>query len=331
MKLFLPYSIFRKVYITLVVFVLILLSGTLGYMFIEHYSYIDALYMTVITLSTVGFTEVKPLDDAGKVFSIVLIIINLGAFTYFVTWITGYFLSGEFASIYKLYKMKNSIQQLEGHIIICGFGRNGREAAKIIYQNKKDFVAVEKSPVRKEDLSFPVEFLVEDDATRDEALLEAGIKTASALITCLSEDADNLFVVLTARELNPNIKIISRASNDSTVRKLRSAGANNVIMPDKIGGAHMATLVLSPDVKEFIDLMATQSGEHFEITEVVASRDVTLETLNCWMETGATVLGIKTHGDYILNPPPKTAVKPGNRLIMMGSRTQLEKAKRHLL
>ncbi len=297
-------------------------------MVIEHYNVLDSVYMTVVTLSTVGYREVNPLSENGKVFTIFLIVINLSTFTYFITQLSAYFLDGEFASTYKIYKMKNSISELDGHVIICGFGRNGQEAARIFYQSKRDFVIIEKTESRKDDLPFKVKFIIENDATRDETLIEAGIQKASALVTTLPEDADNLYVVLTARELNPNIKIISRASNDSSVRKLKTAGANNVIMPDKIGGAHMATLVLSPDVKEFVDLMTTQSSEHFNIAEIEATKTITLEELNCWKTTGATILGLKTsEDDYSMNPVSKTVMHPGNRLIVMGSKEQLNKVR----
>ena len=288
--------------------------------------------MTVITLSTVGYGEVKPLDDAGRIFTMILVVVNLGTFAYVVAQLVSYFLDGEFIRTYKIYKMKNAISELEGHVILCGFGRNGREAAKVFQASKKDIVVIEKLAVAKEEMPFDVRYFLQADATRDETMMEAGIYKASALISTLADDADNLFVVLTARALNPKIKIISRAANDSTVKKLMTAGANNVIMPDKIGGAHMATLVLSPDVKEFVDLMATQTGGQFEITEVVAARTITLEELNCWFETGATILGLKTStGDYVLNPVAKTLIQPGTRIIAMGSKEQLGKLKRLLV
>lgn len=326
MRVFLPVRYFFKIYIAIAFFAFILLVGTVGYMLIEHYTFIEAFYMTVITVSTVGFTEVRPMGDTGRIFTSILIIANIGTFTYFLTQLSNYFLDGEFTRTYKSYTMKNSIDELKGHIIICGFGRNGREAAKIFNNSNKDFVVIEKTESRKDDLPFEVKFILEDDATRDETLLQAGIMKAQALVTTLPEDADNLYVVLTARELNPKIKIISRASNDSSVRKLKTAGASNVIMPDKIGGAHMATLVLSPDVKEFVDLMATQRSEHFNILEIESAKTISLEELSCWNNTGATILGMKTaEGEYSLNPVPKTILRPGNRLIVMGSKEQLNK------
>lgn len=331
MKIHFPFFLFRKVYYTLLVFAFILMVGTIGFMSIENYTLIEAVYMSVITLSTVGFTEVKPLDDAGRIFTSILILASIGTFTFLLTQLTSYFLDGEFIHLYKQYQMHSKINQLEGHVIICGFGRNGREAAKIFENSRKPIVVIEKANKRHDDLPFEMSHFLEDDATRDEALLAAGIAKASALLATLPEDADNLFIVLTARELNPKIKIISRASKDSTVKKLKAAGANNVIMPDKIGGAHMATLVLSPDVKEFVDLMATSSNEHFEIVELIAARTTTFKDVNCWNETGATILGMKNAmGEYILNPEANTEVQPGNRLIVMGSKEQLNKVKKLL-
>jgi len=304
------------------------MTGMVGYISIENYTPIEALYMTVITLSTVGFAEVRPLSDAGRVFTIFLITINLAVATFFIAQLSSYVFEGEFSRTYKLFKMKNSIKELRGHVIICGFGRNGREAAGIFTNSKRNFVVIENKATRKDDLPYEVNYYLEDDATRDETLLQAGIENASALISTLPDDADNVFVVLTARELNPKLKIISRASNDSSVKKLKTAGANNVIMPDKIGGAHMATLVISPDVKEFIDLMATQSNEHFSIEEIESAITISLEDLNCWKQTGATVLGIKTsEGEFSLNPNSKTVVRPGNRVIAMGAKEQLRKVK----
>ncbi len=326
MKFFLPARYFFKIYVSLAFFFVIILIGTVGFVVIEKYTLVEAVYMTVITVSTVGFTEVHPMSEAGRIFTSILIIANIGTFTYFLTMLSAYFLDGEFTATYKLYKMKNSINELEGHVILCGFGRNGREAAKIFHQNGKDFVVIERLESRKDDLPFAVDFILENDATRDETLLEAGIMKASALVTTLPEDADNLYVVLTARELNPNLKIISRASNDSSVKKLKTAGASNVIMPDKIGGAHMATLVLSPDVKEFVDIMATQNSEQFTIAEIVSGKTISLEELDCWKNTGATILGLKTlDGEYTLNPIPKAVVRHGDRLIVMGAKEQLSK------
>ena len=213
---------------------------------------------------------------------------------------------------------------MRDHVIVCGFGRNGREATAVLQKNNVPVVVIELQAAKFEDTDCAVEYRLIADATRDETLLEAGIERARALVCAMPSDADNVFVVLTARELNRHITIISRASDYTSVRKLKTAGANNVIMPDSIGGAHMAMLTLIPDVKEFIDLMSTQVGDGFQIVELLVRRSVDLRTLDAWYRTGATVLGIKTlANDYVLNPQPNMHLQTGERLIIMGSQEQI--------
>ncbi len=318
------YKPFRKIYFAVYLFTLAMVTGTAGFMIIEHYTLLEAMYMTVITLSTVGYGEVHPLGNAGRIFTMVLIVFDLGIFAYMIAFITSYFLEGEFSDEFKLYKMKKSIAGLSGHVIICGFGRNGREAARTLYEAGKDFVVIETKHHAIDDNTLQVDYYLQDDATRDEILKLAGIEKASALITTLPEDADNLFVVLTAHELNPNVKIISRASRDSSMKKLKIAGAHSVIMPDKVGGVHMANMVLNPDIRQFVDMLSNQNSDDFSIREIECSKSICLNELNGWQKTGATVLGIKTaHGDYKLNPSPDVQIIPGQSLIAMGSVNQL--------
>lgn len=323
------WRLFARLIIPVAMLLLTILFGTAGYMIIEHFRFLESLYMTVITISTVGFTEVRPLSDTGRIFTIFLVLVNLGLFTYFVTLLTRFFSDGEFVKLYKQIKMENSIQQLKQHVIICGFGRNGKESAQILFNNKIPFVVLEEKNDLEKDIEFEVPYFMKGDATKDEVLLEAGIKNARALITSLPIDADNLFVVLTAKQLNPAIKIISRASQDSSVKKLKIAGADNVIMPDKIGGAHMATLVMLPDVVEMLSIMSTKSNETFRVAELAAAKNITLGELDMWSKTNCTILGIKTEGNhYTVNPNAGYTVKPGDRLIVMGSDTQIEQAKK---
>lgn len=323
--------IFSRLLLPVFMLLLTILVGTAGFMFIEHYNFLDALYMTVITISTVGFAEVKPLSETGRIFTIILILVNLGLFTYFVTLLTRFFSDGEFIKLYKQIKMENSIQQLRQHVIICGFGRNGKESAQILFNNKIPFVVLEEKNEKEKDLDFEVLYFMKGDATKDEVLLEAGIKNARALIITLPIDADNVFVVLTAKQLNPGIKIISRASQDSSVKKLKIAGADNVIMPDKIGGAHMATLVMLPDVVEMLSIMSTQSNASFRVAEVQASKNISLGELDMWSKTNCTILGIKTAGNqYIVNPDAGYQISSGDGLIVMGSDAQIENAKKLL-
>jgi voltage-gated potassium channel len=279
--------------------------------------------MTVITLSTVGYQEVHPLSYEAKWFTILLILINLSLITFFVSYITQYFLDGNFQLFYKRYKMKRSINHLHDHVIICGFGRNGKAASHLISSNRVPAVILEKSAQHAEDEE-SLCLHMHADATKDESLMDAGIKNAKALITTLPDDADNLFIVLTARELNPALIIISRASNDSSIRKLKSAGATEVIMPDKIGGIHMATMVINPGVKAFIDYMSTQSS-NMQISEISVNKNIRLSEMDCWKKTGATILGIRnSEKNYILNPPAETMLGSGDCLIILGHEQQLE-------
>lgn len=321
---------FKGLLIPVMLFVVLLFVSTIGFMIIESYSFFDALYMTVITIGTVGYMEVHPLSDAGRVFTIFIILINIGAFTFFVTYLTRYLLDGEFIRTYKQMKMDNAIQQLRNHVIVCGFGRNGAESAHVLSENGIPFVVLEEKNELPDDLPFDVPFFMKGDATKDETLKEAGIDHARAIIATMPVDADNLFTVLTARQLNPNITIISRASHDSSVGKLKIAGANNVIMPDKIGGAQMATLVLNPDVQEMISIMASRNNEQFKMAELMATKNNSLANLNLWSSTGCTLLAIKNGNEYILNPGPAYVIHGGERVILMGSEDQIEEAKKRL-
>jgi voltage-gated potassium channel len=322
-------NLFRGLFSALLLLVGLMLAGSAGYMLIEKYNFLEAFYMTVITIASVGFSEVKPLSNDGRVFTIFLILINLGLFTYFITWLSRYFFDPEFIKKYKKINMENKIEHLSNHVIICGFGRNGKESAQILFNNKIPFVVLEEKEDAAADLNFEVTHIIKGNATRDEVLLEAGIKNARALISTLPVDADNLFVVLTARQLNPAITIISRASQDTSVNKLKIAGANNVIMPDKIGGAHMATLVMLPDVVELISILETRSNHQFRVAELKVQKNISLSNLDLWNKTNCTILGIKGEDNkYSINPPAAHVIHPGERLIVMGSEEQIEEAKK---
>jgi len=312
-----------KLLIAAMAFASVLLFGTIGFVIIEHFDFTDAFYMTVITISTVGFEEVHHLSDTGKWFTTVLIIINISLLTFFASHITQGILDGNFQQFYKRYKMKKAINQLRDHVILCGYGRNGKAAAHLMIKNNIPVVVLERhEPHSSEEDDLRYHMIA--DATKDEALQDAGIGYAKALITTLPEDADNLFIVLTAKEINPNLRIISRASNDTSIRKLKSAGAAEVIMPDKIGGIHMATLVINPDVKAFIDYMSNQSSD-VQLSEIPVKKTIGLSEMDCWKKTGATILGMRNaEKNYVLNPSAETQLREGDRIIAIGSQQQLK-------
>jgi voltage-gated potassium channel len=319
---------FSKLLRPIVLLLIAILFGVIGYMVTEGYSFLDALYMTVITVSTVGYEVIRPLSYAGKIFTIVLILVNIGLFTYFITLITRYLLDGEFIKRYKQMKMENNISHLKNHVIICGFGRNGKESAQILKNNNLPFVVIESTEDLQNDKNQKLDHFVKGNATKDEVLIEAGIKHAKAIITTLPVDADNLFLVLSARQLNPAVKIISRASVDSSVHKLKIAGADNVIMPDKIGGAHMATLVLQPDVTEILSIMSTTSNPSFRIVELPVGKTMLLSELDLWKRTHCTIIGLKNTGrHYSINPSPDHSLSIGDSIIVMGSEEQIKQAR----
>ncbi|MGB9696353.1 MAG: potassium channel family protein [Ignavibacteria bacterium] len=309
-----------------------ILLGTVGYILIENYSFLDALYMTVITVTTVGFREVRELSQGGRIFTIVLIITNIGLFFYGATKIVHLIIEGEFRNFFKYYSMTKSIAELKNHVIVCGYGRNGKQVCLELYDDKIPFVIIEKRPEIIDEIRDEGKYLfIEGDSTEESVLIEAGIKKAKALITTLPEDPDNVYVVLTARELNQNITIISRASVESSESKLKKAGANNVIMPEKIGGAHMAALVSKPDIIEFIAHLTGQ-GSDINITfEEIPLMDIsdeyqnkTIKDLDVRNKTGANIIGLKLEdGKYIINPAPETPINIKAQIIILGNSQQI--------
>lgn len=308
---------------------IIIIGGITGFMIIESFRFLDALYMTVITITTIGYMEVHPLSDSGRVFTIVLIITSFSSFTYALARLTQFIASGEMADYFKNKKIMTALEKLDGHVIICGFGRNGLQAAKTLQGHKVDFVIIDQQAERIESY-MPNMLCLVGDATDDEVLKKAGIERASSLICALPTDADNVFIVLSARSLNSKMRIISRASAATSIAKLKKAGANNVIMPDKIGGMHMATLVSKPDVIEFIDFLSGEAGESINIESIsyedipVEVRDSTLKEIMEWKKTGVNCIGIKNiDGMFLINPSNDTIITSGMKILVLGSKHQI--------
>ena len=321
-----------RIHKTLFLVFSIILLGVAGYMILSDYSFVDALYMTVITITTVGFGEVQPFTPEEKIFTVFLILTSITVFGYAVSIFSEYLVSGKLFEQFKHRKVEKKVKSLKGHTIVCGFGRNGKQAILKLKNYNQQFVVVEKDKEIVAELDVNNLLNIQGDATLDETLLRAGIKNASTLITALPSDADNLFVVLTANQLNSTCKIISRASNESSYSKLKIAGASNVIMPDKLGGDHMASLVVTPDVIEFVDRL-TIEGETTANLEEIAVDDLpkkyinkTILDLDLRRETGCTVIGIRTPDrDYIINPEAETALTIGSSLIVLGRPEQIIK------
>ncbi len=320
------------------VLMLIMLTGVTGFMIIEHYTFIDALYMTVITIGTIGYHEVKPLSETGKIFNIIFIISSFAVFTYALSRLTKYFVSGEMASYIKNRKLMNTIDKLYAHVIICGFGRHGQQAAKILTTNNIDFVVIDTVEIHMKSWLNENKSLVyiHGDATDDEVLIKAGIKKARALLLTLPTDADNVFIVLSARSINPGLIIISRAQLKSTVIKLKTAGADHIILPEIIGGSHMATLISKPDVIEFINNLWGDEAESINIESLAYEelppelKDKSIHEIITLHKTGVNCLGMKNKaGKFIINPPKETTIHPGMKIMLFGTMHQIVDIKHH--
>ncbi|NOR27768.1 MAG: potassium channel protein [Lutibacter sp.] len=326
-----------KLYISLFLLAVVLMIGVVGFLFISNETFIDSLYMTIITMSTVGFGTLHELNQTEKLFTIVLIILSIGVYGYSVTALTEYLANDNFFQRIKYKKMQQKIQKLQNHTVVCGYGRNGRQAVAKLKKFNMPCVVIEKSKTIIEELELNNILYVEGDGTDDKALNEAAITNAKSLITALPSDADNLFVVLSARQINKEFIIISRASNESSYKKLKIAGATNVIMPNKIGGEHMASLVVTPDLVEFVDRL-TISDECSTNLEEIAIDDLPSEFLNKTLldldlrrKTGCNVIGFKTSkNEYIINPEATTKLEPGTNLIVLGRPNQIEKLRQIL-
>jgi voltage-gated potassium channel len=314
------------------ILLLIMLTGTVGFILLEHYTVIDALYMTTITLATIGYNEVEPLSDAGKIFNIIFIISSFAVFAFIISSLTRDIVSGEMARHLKNRKFMNAISKFSGHVIICGFGRHGQKAAEILSANKMDYVVIDKEDVHMKTWLDEDKKLVyiHGDATDDETIMKAGIMKAKAVLLTMPADADNVFTVLSIRAMNPGIIIISRAQLKSSVGKLKTAGADHVILPELIGGAYMASLVSSPDVIELINSLWGDQPDSAHIESVAYEnlpaglKDKSIEEIVHHVNTGVNCLGIKDkEGRYIVNPPQDTIIAAEMKIIFFGSLQQI--------
>lgn len=307
--------------------------GTTGYMLIEGWSFLDALYMTVITTTTVGFSEVKNLSDGGRIFTMFLIFLSFGTFAYAITALTRYIVGGEYKRNLLEFKFSKNLNKMKKHVIICGYGRVGKQVAEDLLSQNIPVIVVESSKEIIEKTPASSQFIMlYGDASQDETLISAKVKDAKAIITCLPKDSDNLYVVLASREIRNDLIIISRSSTHSAVSKLKRAGANNVIMPDIIGGSHMASLVSTPDVIEFIESIKAQGMEGANIESISFSelpeefQHKTIKQLEAKKLTGVTIVGYKSpSGEYIVNPDWDIEVIPNSKLFVLGSPKQIKK------
>ncbi len=301
---------------------LVLLAGTLGYHRIEGWKLFDSFYMTVITLTTIGFQEVYPLSEKGRVFTMVLVFFGLGVVFYAINNGIKAILEGEIQGVFEKRRLDRMLKSMKNHFIVCGYGRMGRIICREFQERKVPFVVIEKEPLELDVDDKTI--VLQGDATSDELLKKAGIDRARGLISVLPTDAQNLYVVLSARGLNPDLYIVARVGEEGAEEKLLRAGATKVISPYHIGAMRIAHAVLKPAVVDFIEF-ATKTGhvelqmEEVPVAETSSLVGKTIHQAGIGRELGVIVVAIKrASGDMRFNPTHSTVIKPGDTLIVIG-------------
>jgi len=308
----------------------IVLVGTLWYWLVEKWTFAESAYMTVITLSTVGFSEVRPLEERGRLFTVALILMGLLTIGYIVNRFTEALIQGYFQEGIKLRQEKSLIESLDEHYIVCGFGRTGRHVAQEFFAEGIPFIIIDDNPEEVEEIKQLGYTVILGDATLDESLVRAKIAQAICVVTALPSDAENLYTVLSAKTLNPRIRAIARASNEEAVQKLQRAGADAVVSPYITGGKRLAAAALRPQVMDFVDGIITGSNRSYYLEEFLIDSETcpfvgkTLREAKLRSQSGALVLAIRRFdGNLIAGPTGETFILERDAFICMGTAEQL--------
>ena len=321
-----------KIYLAIILLLLITFIGVAGLKFLEDVSWLDAIYITVITISTVGYKEVIPYSNETKIFIICLIVVSV-VFTAFVISMITRYVFNEYSLIdLKQNKVKNKVKKLSNHVVLCGYGRNGKQALKKLKQYKKEVVVIEHDESKWDDLEENKVLFIKGDATQDDILEDANIKNASHLISALDDDTHNLFIVLSARQMNEKLKIICRASTETNYNKMKLAGANNVILPEKLGGDHLASLVVTPDLLDFFDKISISDGDTRNVLELKFNvlcpdqKEKSISELEQFHKTGCKIIGFKDQENrFEINPSSDLVLKKDSSVIVIGNSDQMKK------
>lgn len=317
----------RRILFIILTLSAVLVFGTAGFTFFLKLSFIDSLYMTVITISTVGYGLIKPLTSPSqKIFVIILILGGVSTVAYLVSTLFQFTLEEYFG---RRKRMQKQIQKLSNHYIIAGYGRVGKQIAIEFAKAKKEFVVIEKNEEMIKDLLNEGIYYIEGDATEDDTLIRAGIENAVGLTAALNSDADNVFMTLSAKTLNKNLTIVARANTQEAEAKLKAAGADRVISPSLIGARRMASMLLSPFISDYLDLISHSEKIEYRLEELTIEKnstlaDLSLESAAIRQKTGALVLSVKRGDKVNTNPDPSETLKPGDNLVVIGTSEQLQ-------
>jgi len=319
----------NRLILALISFLVLVLIGTSGYHWLEDLSVVDSLYMTVITISTVGFGEVRQLSASGRMFTIGLILGGGGIAAYSVSVTAEFFMSGEWRKYLEIRRRSRMLNDLKDHVIICGFGRVGRRVADELTQEGIPFLVVDANPERAQSAEAHGYMTMLGNAAKDHVLNEAGIRVARSLVAAVNSDAENLFIVLTARGLNPRMLIIARANYEDSEPKLLRAGANRTIVPYDISGRRIATMLVRPSVADFLDEVARVGGMELLIDQIEIRSDSpligkTIAEMNIRNNHGVTVLACRhPDGRFDIHPSSDALIESNGLLVVLGTREQL--------
>ncbi len=309
----------------------ILLLGTFGYMVIEKWDFLDSLYMTAISITTVGYGEITPLSDAGRVFTLVIIFLGIGILAYILGLAAQAMVEFRIKSIFGRRRLGMKMKSVKNHYIICGYGRIGKVISQELMSKKVPIVIIDNNPESKEAFDQQAVLYIIDDATNEDILIEAGVERAKGLIAVVSSDADNLFITMTARGLSPDLFILARADEEQSHKKLLRAGANRVVLPYLIGGQKMANTIMKPAVTEFLEFMVHDKDVELEIEELLVHeksklKGVTLVDSQIRKEMNVMILAIrKKTGNMMFNPSSESIIETGDTLIALGYSSELKR------
>jgi len=321
----------RNIIRALIMLGLVLLIGTAGYMVIEGWQLLDAIYMTVITITTVGFREVRTVSPPGKIFTLVLICMGMGIIAYTLGMVAQVMVEFQVRSILGRRKLGLKIKSIKNHYILCGYGRIGRIISQELKSSRIPLLVVDSNPDSKQSFEQQDIPYIIDDATSEDVLIEAGIERAKGLISVVLSDADNLFITMTARGLNPGLFILARAEEEQSHKKLLRAGANRVALPYLIGGQKMAHTITKPAVTDFLELTVHDKNIELEMGELLVKdrsklKGVTLADSGIRQEMNVIIVAIrKENGEMAFNPSSETRIETGDTLIALGPDNDLKK------
>lgn len=311
--------------LSLILFIGILIVGILGFMSLENLSFYDATYLAVVTIATVGFGDIVPKSAAGRMFTCLFIIIGVGMAYYTFTLVISMSIEGRLKDFFGRKGMNRRIASLDNHIIVCGAGKVGGNVIQRLQDERQAFVVIEKDLVLYEQLYEEKVLTIHGDATLDEILLQAGVKRAKGLITALSHDADNVYVTLTGKSLNPEMTIVARADRAEAEEKLRRAGATTVIFPSVMGGRQMVSAMIKPVIMDFVETLFYNQDLHMDIAEVTVQPTSPLVGKD-FIENdikgrfNSIVVAIKREDKLITNPPGTQVISAGDIMIVLGQR-----------